>query len=172
MGYSVGCNRGYPVASSSFSFKNRLPSRPKAAVRSLELTPSPQEDYPGQFPIPLNRPSKPPPSTPRRFPSAAEASPRKSPLPSYSSPLMKVLISPVWISPSMEAWRRSDPGAVPWLAHKPRQSWDLASQTLVLTQGRRNIMSYAIVGFGNIGRALAKASDRRDRRQADRGDRY
>jgi hypothetical protein len=29
---------------------------------------------------------------------------------------MKVLSSPAWISPSMEAWRRSDPGAVPWLA--------------------------------------------------------
>ena len=61
----------------------------------------------------------------------------------------------------MEAWRRSDPGAVPWLAHKPRQSWDHASQTLVLTQGRRNIMSYAIVGFGKIGQALAKAFARK-----------
>ena len=27
----------------------------------------------------------------------------------------------------MEAWRRSDPGALPWLAHKPRQSWDHVS---------------------------------------------
>jgi 8-hydroxy-5-deazaflavin:NADPH oxidoreductase len=36
----------------------------------------------------------------------------------------------------MEAWRRSDPP---------------------LTQHQRNIMSYAIIGFGNIGRALAKA---------------
>src|ERR1051325_7479594 len=26
---------------------------------------------------------------------------------------MKVLTSPVWISPSTEAWRRSDPGPVP-----------------------------------------------------------
>jgi hypothetical protein len=78
---------------------------------------------------------------------------------------MKVLTSPVWISPSMEAWRRSDPGALPWLAHKPRQSCDHVSHTLVLTQGRGNITSYAIVGFGNIGEALAKAFDRRDRRQ-------
>src|SRR4029077_16474338 len=49
---------------------------------------------------------------------------------------MKVLTSPAWISPSMEAWRRSDPA---------------------ITQNQGNIMSYAIIGFGNIGRALAKA---------------
>jgi predicted dinucleotide-binding enzyme len=36
----------------------------------------------------------------------------------------------------MEAWRKSDPG---------------------IAQERRNIMSYAIIGFGNIGRALARA---------------
>jgi len=36
----------------------------------------------------------------------------------------------------MEAWRRSDPG---------------------ITQDQGNIMSYAIIGFGNIGQALAKA---------------
>src|SRR6202795_266103 len=57
---------------------------------------------------------------------------------------MKVHTLPVWISPSMEAWRRADPGAV-------------ASRTLVLTRDRRNIMSYAIVGFGKIGQALAHA---------------
>src|SRR6476620_2469835 len=49
----------------------------------------------------------------------------------------------------MEAWRRSDPGAV-------------ASRTLVLTRDRRNIMSYAIVGFGKIGQALAHAFARKD----------
>jgi predicted alpha-1,6-mannanase (GH76 family) len=27
----------------------------------------------------------------------------------------------------MEAWRRSDPGVLPWLAHKPRQSWNHVS---------------------------------------------
>src|ERR1700686_2451659 len=62
---------------------------------------------------------------------------------------MKVLTSPVWISPSMEAWRRSDPGAV-------------ASRTLVLTRNRRNIMKYAIVGFGKIGQALAHAFARKN----------
>jgi len=49
----------------------------------------------------------------------------------------------------MEAWRRSDPGAV-------------ASRTLVLTRDRRNIMSYAIVGFGKIGQALAHAFARKN----------
>jgi len=34
---------------------------------------------------------------------------------------MKVLSSPAWISQSTGAWRRSDPGAVPWLAIQPRQ---------------------------------------------------
>jgi predicted dinucleotide-binding enzyme len=53
---------------------------------------------------------------------------------------MKVLSSPAWISPSMEAWRRSDPA---------------------LTQDRRKIMSYAIIGFGNIGKALARAFARK-----------
>src|SRR6202034_1910115 len=45
--------------------------------------------------------------SPRRFHSVAGASPRKSRPPSFSSPLMKVHISPAWISPSMGAWRRS-----------------------------------------------------------------
>ncbi|MDR3690948.1 MAG: NAD(P)-binding domain-containing protein [Fimbriimonas sp.] len=40
---------------------------------------------------------------------------------------------------------------------QPRQSWDYASQALALTQDRKNIMNYAIIGFGNIGHALAKA---------------
>jgi hypothetical protein len=53
---------------------------------------------------------------------------------------MKVLTSPAWISPSMEAWRRSDPN---------------------LTQIQENIMSYAIIGFGNVGKALAKAFSRK-----------
>src|SRR6202140_4629571 len=57
----------------------------------------------------------------------------------------------------MEAWRRSDPGAVPLPALQPRQSWDHTFQTLILPQARRNSMSYAIVGFGKIGQALAKA---------------
>src|ERR1700761_2737932 len=50
---------------------------------------------------------------------------------------MKVLTSPVWISPSMEAWRRSDLVAdlvaVPWLALPLRQSSDHPSKTLLLT---------------------------------------
>jgi hypothetical protein len=49
----------------------------------------------------------------------------------------------------MEAWRRSDPGAV-------------ASRTLVLTRHRKNIMGYAIVGFGKIGQALAHAFARKN----------
>ena len=57
----------------------------------------------------------------------------------------------------MEAWRRSDPCEIPWLAIQPRQSRDHASQISVLTQDRRNNVSYAIVGFGKIGQALAKA---------------
>src|ERR1700721_4857859 len=53
---------------------------------------------------------------------------------------MKVLTSPAWIWRSMEAWRRSDPA---------------------LTQDRRSIMSYAIIGFGKIGHALAKSFARK-----------
>ena len=49
----------------------------------------------------------------------------------------------------MEAWRRSDPGAV-------------APRTLLLTRNWRNIVSYAIVGFGKIGQALAHAFARRN----------
>jgi NAD(P)-dependent dehydrogenase (short-subunit alcohol dehydrogenase family) len=45
-----------------------------------------------------------------QIPWVAEACPRKSPQQSRSSPPMKVLTSPAWISPSMEAWRRSDLG--------------------------------------------------------------
>ncbi|MGX8009513.1 NADPH-dependent F420 reductase [Mesorhizobium sp. ORM8.1] len=41
----------------------------------------------------------------------------------------------------MEAWRRSDPAS---------------------TRDRRNIMSYSIIGFGNIGQALAKAFARKN----------
>src|ERR1700730_11562817 len=67
---------------------------------------------------------------------------------------MKVLSSPAWISPSMEAWRRSDgPVASPPAPQVVGHTF----QTLILTQDRRNSMSYAIVGFGNIGQALAKA---------------
>jgi NAD(P)-dependent dehydrogenase (short-subunit alcohol dehydrogenase family) len=62
---------------------------------------------------PLNRQNRRQLSSPRKFRSAAEASPRKSQPPLSSSPPMKVLSSPAWISPSMEAWRRSDPSAVP-----------------------------------------------------------
>ncbi len=62
----------------------------------------------------------------------------------------------------MEAWRRSNHGTVLRLAIQPRQSRDHASQTLVLTQDWRNIMSYAIVGFGKIGQALAHAFARRN----------
>src|SRR3984957_1938630 len=72
---------------------------------------------------------------------------------------MKVLTSQAWISPSMEAWRRSDPGASrAW----PRQSGDHASQTLVLTRDRKNIMKCAIVGFRKIGQALAHAFARKN----------
>src|SRR6476660_6898284 len=99
--------------------------------------------------LPLNRPNKRPPSSSRRFQWAAEVSRKKSRPRSCSSPPMRVHTLPVWISPSMEAWRRSDPGAV-------------ASRTLVLTRDRRNIMSYAIVGFGKIGQALAHAFARKN----------
>jgi len=61
----------------------------------------------------LNRPSKRSPSLLRRSQWVAGACPRKSLRRSCSSPLMKVLTSPVRISPSMEAWRKSDLGAVP-----------------------------------------------------------
>ena len=49
----------------------------------------------------------------------------------------------------MGVWRRSDPGAD-------------ASRTLVLPRVRRNIRSYAIVGFGKIGQALAHAFARKN----------
>jgi phosphoglycerate dehydrogenase-like enzyme len=62
---------------------------------------------------------------------------------------MKVHTSPAWILPSMGVWRRSDLGTV-------------ASQTFVVTQERRNIMSYAIVGLGKIGQALAHAFARKN----------
>src|SRR5580704_9947729 len=90
----------------------------------------------------LSKPSKRPTSSSRRFHLAAEVNPKKSRQQSCFLPRMKVLTSPVWISPSMEAWRRSDLGAV-------------ISRTSVLTLDRRNMMSYAIVGFGKIGQALA-----------------
>src|SRR5690606_23682275 len=48
----------------------------------------------------------------------------------------KALTSPAWISPLMEVWRKSDP------QHHIRSE---------------NIMSYAIIGFGEIGQTLAKA---------------
>src|SRR6185437_14071699 len=60
----------------------------------------------------LNRPSKRPHSSPRRSQWAAEACPRKSRKQSCSLLPMKVLTSPVWISRSLHAWRRSDHGAV------------------------------------------------------------
>lgn len=41
----------------------------------------------------------------------------------------------------MEAWRKSDPGALPWLAHKPRQSWD----SVATTQARGNSWGQLIV---------------------------
>src|SRR6185369_5808942 len=44
---------------------------------------------------------------------------------------------------------------------RPRQSWGHVSQILVLSNDRRNIMNYAIIGFGDIGRALAKAFARK-----------
>src|ERR1700676_3979529 len=81
---------------------------------------------------PLNRQNRRQLSSPRKFRSAAEASPRKSHPPLCSSPPMKVLSSPAWISPSMEAWRRSDPGAAPLPAPQPRQSGDTTFQTLFL----------------------------------------
>ncbi len=74
--------------------------------------------------LPLSKPSKRPPSLLHRSQWVAGASRRKSRLPSRSSPPMKILSSPAWISPSMEAWPRSDPDAVPRLALQPRQSRD------------------------------------------------
>src|SRR6202162_4935573 len=44
----------------------------------------------------------------------------------------------------------------------PRQTRDHASQILVLTRDRKNIMRYAIVGFGKIGQALAHAFARKN----------
>src|SRR6202162_5027701 len=44
----------------------------------------------------------------------------------------------------------------------PRQTRDHASQILVLTRDRKNIMKYAIVGFGKIGQALAHAFARKN----------
>src|SRR5580700_10763224 len=72
----------------------------------------------------LSKPSKRPNSSSRRFHLAAEVNPTKLRQLSCSSPPMKVFTSPVWISPSMEAWRRSDLLAVPWLAVQFRQSSD------------------------------------------------
>jgi NAD(P)-dependent dehydrogenase (short-subunit alcohol dehydrogenase family) len=63
-----------------------------------------------------------------QIPMSRRGKPEESRPPSRSSPPMKVLSSPAWISPSMEAWRRSDPGAV-------------ASRTLVLTRDWINIIA-------------------------------
>jgi hypothetical protein len=81
----------------------------------------------------LSKPSKRPTSSSRRFHLAAEVNPKKLRPLSCSSPPMKVLTSPVWISLSMEGWRRSDLVAVPWLAVQLRQSSDHLSQTSLLT---------------------------------------
>jgi len=62
----------------------------------------------------------------------------------------------------MEAWHRSDLGAVPGLALQLRQSWDHASQTVSSDTRSENMMSYAIVGFGKIGQALAHAFARKN----------
>jgi predicted dinucleotide-binding enzyme len=61
----------------------------------------------------------------------------------------------------MEAWRRSDLGAFPGLALQLRQSWITLLKPLVLTRSE-NMMSYAIVGFGKIGQALAHAFARKN----------
>src|SRR3982074_1381628 len=54
------------------------------------------------------------------------------------------------------------PGRGPVAGLRSRQSCDHHSQTSFLTQDRRGIMSYAIIGFGKIGHALAKAFARND----------
>src|SRR2546423_1380129 len=73
---------------------------------------------------------------------------------------MKVHISLAWISPSMGAWRRSNPGVVPCLILA--SGGTPFSIMFVLAGDRINIMSYAIVGFVNIGQALAHAFARRN----------
>jgi predicted dinucleotide-binding enzyme len=61
----------------------------------------------------------------------------------------------------MGAWRKSDLGAVPGLAIQLRQASDHASQTFSCDNRSENMMSYAIVGFGKIGQALAHAFARK-----------
>src|SRR6201997_2282548 len=85
----------------------------------------------------LSKPSKRPTSSSRRFHLAAEVDPTKLRPLSCSSPPMKVLTSPAWISPSMEAWRRSDLVAVPWLALLLRQSSDHPVQTLLTPKSEK-----------------------------------
>ena len=72
---------------------------------------------------------------------------------------MKLLTSQVSISLSMEAWRRSDRDTLPWLALQLRQTWDLK---LPLSHQIGEHISYAIVGSGKIGQALARAFARKN----------
>ena len=69
-----------------------------------------------------------------QIPSAAEASPRKSLLPSCSSPPMKVLISPAWISPSMEAWRRSNTESTDQVVREIEKNTGVRAVALKLTR--------------------------------------
>src|SRR3981081_3381125 len=87
-----------------------------------------------------SKPNKRPPNLLRRSRWVAGVSQKKSRLLSRSLLLTKALTSPAWISPSMAAWPRSDPG---------------------ITRDRITTMSYAIIGFGKIGHALAKAFARK-----------
>src|SRR6202012_1707868 len=67
---------------------------------------------------------------------------------------MRVLTLPASSSPSLAAWRRSNRESCGALSSTASRGTTLL-KLLVLTQDRRNSMSYAIVGFGKMGQALA-----------------
>src|SRR6202046_2499072 len=74
---------------------------------------------------------------------------------------MTVLTVPASSSPSLAAWRRSNRESCGGLSSQASRGTTLFKLS-VLTQDRRNSMSYAIVGFGKIGQALAHAFARKD----------
>src|ERR1700744_4082000 len=74
---------------------------------------------------------------------------------------MRVLTLPASSSPSLAAWRRSNRESCGGLSSTASRGTTLL-KLLVLTQDRRNSMSYAIVGFGKMGQALAHAFARKN----------
>src|SRR5579871_5034918 len=74
---------------------------------------------------------------------------------------MRVLTLPASSSPSLAAWRRSHRESCGGLSSTASRGTTLL-KLLVLTRDRRNSMSYAIVGFGKIGQALAHAFARKN----------